>query len=67
MTTTATDIRILESQLDPANAVMNQRHPAGEPILLAVNKGQTLRIVDLEGTQAADVILYNLYLIHILR
>ena len=57
--TTATDIRIQESALDPANAVMNQRHPAGEPILFAVNKGQTLRIVDLEGNQAADVIFYN--------
>lgn len=59
MTTTATDIRILESTLDPAHAVMDQRHPAGEPILFAVNKGQTLRIVDLEGNQAADVIFYN--------
>ena len=59
MTNTATDIRILESQLDPAAAVLNQRHPAGEPILFAVNKGQTLRIVDLEGNQAADVIFYN--------
>ena len=56
---TATDIRIQESTLDPANAVLNQRHPAGEPILFAVNKGQTLRIVDLEGNQAADVIFYN--------
>ena len=56
---TATDIRILESQLDPAAAVMDQRHPAGEPIPFAVNKGQTLRIVDLEGNQAADVIFYN--------
>ena len=55
----ATDIRIQESALDPAAAVMNQRHPAGEPILFAVNKGQTLRIVDLEGNQAADVIFYN--------
>ena len=34
---TATDIRIQESALDPAAAVMNQRHPAGEPILFAVN------------------------------
>ena len=57
--TTATDIRIQESALDSATAVMNQRHPAGEPILFAVNQGQTLRIVDLEGNQAADVIFYN--------
>ncbi|MBW8317527.1 MAG: urea carboxylase-associated family protein, partial [Hydrogenophaga sp.] len=55
MTTTATDIRILESTLDPAHAVMDQRHPAGEPILFAVNKGQTLRTADLYGNPAADV------------
>ena len=57
--TTATDIRIHESALDPAQAVMNQRHPAGEPILFEVKQGQTLRIVDLEGNQAADVLFYN--------
>jgi urea carboxylase-associated protein 1 len=58
-TTEATAIRIQESALDPARAVMNQRHPAGEPILFEVKQGQTLRIVDLEGNQAADVLLYN--------
>jgi hypothetical protein len=58
-TATATDIRILESQLDPAHAVMDQRHPAGEPNLFEVKRGQTLRIVDLEGNQAADVLFYN--------
>ena len=55
----ATAIRIQESALDPAHAVMNQRHPAGEPILFEVKQGQTLRIVDLEGNQAADVLFYN--------
>ena len=55
----ATDIRIQESRLDPAAAVIDQRHPAGEPILFPLNKGQTLRIVDLEGNQAADVLFYN--------
>ena len=59
MNTTATDIRIFESQLDPAHAVMDQRHPPGEPILFEVKRGQTLRIVDLEGNQAADVLFYN--------
>ena len=57
--TLATDIRIQESRLDPAAAVIDQRHPAGEPILFPLNKGQTLRIVDLEGNQAADVLFYN--------
>ncbi|MFZ4550213.1 MAG: urea amidolyase associated protein UAAP2 [Aquabacterium sp.] len=56
---TATAIRIQESALDPAQAVLNQRHPAGEPILFQVRQGQTLRIVDLEGNQAADVIFYS--------
>jgi urea carboxylase-associated protein 1 len=56
---TATAIRIQDSALDPAQAVLNQRHPAGEPILFKVDQGQTLRIVDLEGNQAADVIFYS--------
>lgn len=51
--------RIQASALEPARAVMDRRLAAGEPILFAVNKGQTLRIVDLEGNQAADVIFYN--------
>ncbi len=56
---TATAIRLQDSMLDPARAVLNQRHPAGEPILFKVDQGQTLRIVDLEGNQAADVIFYS--------
>ena len=68
MTTTATppattpdaaSFRICHSKLDPADAVMNQRHPAGEPILFPLDAGQTLRIVDLEGNQAADVLFFN--------
>ena len=55
----ATAIRIQHSPLQEADAVMNQRHPAGEPILFQVRQGQTLRIVDLEGNQAADVIFYS--------
>ena len=55
----ATAFRVQESALDPAQAVLNQRHPAGEPILFQLRQGQTLRIVDLEGNQAADVIFYN--------
>ena len=56
---TATSFRIRHSPLDPATAVMNQRHPAGEPILFQLDRGQTLRIVDLEGNQAADVLFFN--------
>ena len=57
--TTATAIRLQESALKPEDAVLRQRHPAGEPILFELRQGQTLRIVDLEGNQAADVLFYN--------
>ncbi|EGI78129.1 urea amidolyase associated protein UAAP2 [Hylemonella gracilis] len=33
--------------------------PAGEPYLLEVKKGQTLRILDLEGNQAVDTLFYS--------
>ncbi|GAB2179924.1 urea carboxylase-associated family protein [Denitratisoma sp. agr-D3] len=56
---TATAIRIQESTLKPEAAILNHTLPAGEPYLLAFDKGQTLRIVDLEGNQAVDVIFYN--------
>lgn len=55
----ATDIRIKESLLNQAEAVLNHCLPSGEPWLQEIKKGQTLRIVDLEGNQAVDVIFYN--------
>ena len=55
----ATAIRIHESPLDPARAVVDDTLPSGEPYLLTIRQGQTLRIVDLEGNQAVDVIFYN--------
>lgn len=55
----ATAIRIRESTLDPARACHDHTLPSGEPYLLAIGRGQTLRIVDLEGNQAVDVIFYN--------
>jgi urea carboxylase-associated protein 1 len=58
-TMTATAIRIRESALDPAEAMYSATLPAGEPWLHEVKQGQTLRIVDLEGNQAADMIFYN--------
>jgi urea carboxylase-associated protein 1 len=59
MVMTATAIRIKESALVHETAVLDHTLPAGEPYLLAIDKGQTLRIVDLEGNQAVDVIFYN--------
>ncbi|RTL32211.1 MAG: DUF1989 domain-containing protein, partial [Rhodocyclaceae bacterium] len=56
---TATAIRLRESALDPAQAVTDVVLPAGEPWLHEVKQGQTLRIIDLHGNQAADVIFYN--------
>ncbi|RTL55729.1 MAG: urea carboxylase-associated family protein [Rhodocyclaceae bacterium] len=54
-----TAIRIQESPLKPEAAVLDHTVPAGEPYLLPFKKGQTLRIVDLDGNQAVDVIFYN--------
>src|ERR1019366_6604730 len=56
---TAAAIRIKESTLAPQHAVLDHTLPSGEPYLLEITKGQTLRIVDLEGNQAVDVIFYN--------
>ncbi len=51
--------QLIESQLDPARAVLDDTHPAGEPWMKPLRKGQVLRIVDLEGNQAVDTIFYN--------
>src|SRR5690606_22069323 len=48
-----------ESTLDPAAATRRHRQPAGEPWLTEIRAGQTLRILDLEGNQAVDIIFYN--------
>ncbi len=56
--TTATAIRLHESPLDPAHAVHDHTVPAGEPYLLAIRAGQTLRLVDLDGNQAIDALFY---------
>jgi urea carboxylase-associated protein 1 len=50
---------IVNSQLDPAKAFYSEDVPAGEPWIHEVMKGQTLRIVDLEGNQAVDTLFYN--------
>jgi urea carboxylase-associated protein 1 len=48
-----------ESILDPADAIYNQVVLAGDGWMHEVKKGQTLRIVDLEGNQAVDTLFYN--------
>lgn len=52
-------VRMVESTLDPAAAVLNEIVPAGEPWMGIVRKGQFFRILDLEGNQAVDTLFYN--------
>lgn len=52
-------IRLVESCLDPAEAVYDFTVPAGEPWMHRISKGQVFRIVDLCGNQAADTLFYN--------
>jgi len=48
-----------ESRLLPAEALFRQSIPAGDYWIDSVKKNQVLRIVDVEGNQAADTLLYN--------
>lgn len=48
-----------ESSLDPGNARLREVVPAGNYFLGVVNKGETVRLVDLEGNQAADTLFFN--------
>jgi urea carboxylase-associated protein 1 len=50
---------IKESALNPDNAVERTVVPAGDYYMQVVKKGQTVRILDLEGNQAADTLFYN--------
>ncbi|SET33703.1 hypothetical protein SAMN04487962_107159 [Marinobacter segnicrescens] len=50
---------IRESKLNPDNAAFRETVPAGEYFLKVVKAGETLRILDLEGNQAADTLFYN--------
>ena len=45
---------LMESPLNPAQAVLDQTCLAGDPWMGTVRAGQTLRILDLEGNQAVD-------------
>ena len=48
-----------ESNLAAATAIYSATVPAGDYWLHEVKKGQTLRIVDVDGNQAADTLFYN--------
>ena len=50
---------IVESRLAPSRAFLDVTVPSGEPWVQRINRGQTLRIVDLEGNQAVDTLFYN--------
>jgi urea carboxylase-associated protein 1 len=48
-----------ESQLDPARAVFDQVVESGCGFSHDLRRGQTVRIVDLEGNQAVDTLFYD--------
>ncbi len=50
---------IKESTLEPANAVDRTVVDAGDYYMEVVKAGQTVRILDLEGNQAADTLFYS--------
>jgi uncharacterized protein len=47
------------SSLKPEMAQQRYVVEAGEPFVLEIQKGQIVRIVDLEGNQAVDTLFYN--------
>ncbi|MDP2229344.1 urea amidolyase associated protein UAAP2 [Methylotenera sp.] len=50
---------LTKSKLKIDQAVINETCAAGEPWSGLVKKGQTFRILDLEGNQAVDTLFYN--------
>jgi uncharacterized protein len=50
---------IKESLLNAEDAVSREMVAAGDYYMRVVNAGQTVRILDLEGNQAADTLFYN--------
>jgi urea carboxylase-associated protein 1 len=50
---------LIESERDPATAVLDEIVAAGEPWMGLVREGQHLRITDLEGNQAVDTLFYS--------
>ncbi|MDD5200788.1 MAG: urea carboxylase-associated family protein [Terrimicrobiaceae bacterium] len=54
-------LNYVESPLAADAAIHRQVIPAGDGWLHPIRRGQALRIVDLEGNQAADTLFYNLH------
>jgi len=50
---------IKQSQLNTNNAHFSQSVDAGEYFIHVIKAGETIRIVDTEGNQAADTLFYN--------
>jgi urea carboxylase-associated protein 1 len=50
---------LTESKLDPAKAVYDLTLPAGDGWMREIKRGQTFRIVDLDGNQAVDTLFYS--------
>jgi len=50
---------LVESELKTENAIIRDKLTAGDYYLKVVKKGQTMRILDIEGNQAADTLFYN--------
>ena len=50
---------IVESKFQAEQAVISDTVDAGDYYLKVVKKGQTVRILDIEGNQAADTLFYN--------
>ena len=48
-----------ESTLNPKAAIYREVIPAGDWWVHEIKKGQTLRILDLEGNQAADTLFFS--------
>jgi hypothetical protein len=51
--------RLTESALAPARAAYRQIIAAGDPWSREIKRGQILRLVDLEGNQAADTLFFD--------
>jgi urea carboxylase-associated protein 1 len=50
---------LVPSRRDPRAAILDEIIPAGAPWLGTVCRGETFRIVDVEGNQAVDTLFFN--------
>ena len=59
LSTAGRSVMIKESERNPAQARLQQQIDAGDYWLQRIAAGETLRITDLEGNQAADTLFFN--------